>query len=140
MTEVSFYVLSPTEASARWPFVCQLVKKTYELGLSSLIYTRDRDSCQQLDHTLWQDPASFLPHAVLPCPANTPIQLGYGELSGELHQVLINVSDQVPTFFSRFERVAEVICNEPAILAASRERYKFYRDRGYNIQTHKLQR
>ena len=79
-----------------------------------------------------------MPHAINPCPASTPLQLGYDDLYGDHHQLLINVSDQIPNFFSRFERVAEVACQGPAILAASRERYKFYRERGYELQVHNL--
>ena len=139
MTRVDFYILASTEASTRWPFVCRLAEKAYGLGNQGLIYTADRESCEQLDQLLWQyQAASFMPHAINPCAASTPLQLGYGDLSGDHHQLLINISDQVPSFFSRFERVAEVVCQEPAILSASRERYKFYRERGYEIQVHNL--
>lgn len=139
MTRIDFYILSATEASARWPFVCRLAEKAYGLGNNGLIYTADQTSCEHVDQLLWQyQPASFMPHAINPCPAATPLQLGYGDLSGDHHQLLINISDSVPTFFSRFERVAEIVCQEPAILAASRERFRFYRERGYELQVHNL--
>jgi DNA polymerase-3 subunit chi len=39
-------------------------------------------------------------------------------------------------FFGRFERVAEPVDGDPAARAASRERYKLYRDRGYSPAKH----
>ena len=34
------------------------------------------------------------------------------------HDVLINLASEVPVFFSRFERVAEVIDKEPPVVAS----------------------
>ena len=52
---------------------------------------------------------------------------------------LINLSNEVPPFFSRFERLAEILDQEEPILLAGRKRYLFYRDRGYNLEYHQLQ-
>ena len=54
---------------------------------------------------------SFLPHAPAgptleePVP---PVLIGHGETPAGDSQVLINLTGEVPLFFSRFERVAEV--------------------------------
>jgi len=58
--------------------------------------------------------------------------------SGDEHDVLINLAPDVPVFFSRFERVAEPVDAEPPARAASRERFRFYRDRGYEPTVHRL--
>ena len=52
--------------------------------------------------------------------------------------VLINLSAEVPEFFSRYERVAEVVDADAARREQSRERYRFYRDRGYKLNTHQV--
>ena len=49
---------------------------------------------------------------------------------------LINLASGIPTFFGRFPRVAEVIVE--ANRAAGRERYRFYRDRGFPLFDHRL--
>jgi len=41
---------------------------------------------------------------------------------------------QAPAFFSRFERVAEVVTQEPDHLEALRAAWRFYKDRGYPLQ------
>jgi DNA polymerase-3 subunit chi len=51
--------------------------------------------------------------------------------------VLINLSDDVPAYFSRFERLLEII--DAAKPEPGRKRYQYYLDRGYPLQTHKIQ-
>ncbi|MES9977893.1 MAG: DNA polymerase III subunit chi, partial [Candidatus Thiodiazotropha sp. 6PLUC5] len=58
--------------------------------------------------------------------------------AGAEKDVLINLSQEVPNFFSRFERVAEVIDQEPPVVTAGRERFRFYRDRGYPLKKHDI--
>ena len=45
-------------------------------------------------------------------------------------------SEEVPYFFGRFDRVAEIIVQNQ--VSEGRIRYKFYRDRGYPLQHHQL--
>ena len=44
---------------------------------------------------------------------------------------------RVPAQFARFERLLEVVGNAHDELAAGRERYRFYRDRGYALNNYK---
>jgi DNA polymerase-3 subunit chi len=53
------------------------------------------------------------------------------------HRVLLNLGAAVPQQFARFERLLEVIGNAPEELASGRERYRFYRDRGYTLNNYK---
>ena len=50
--------------------------------------------------------------------------------------VLVNLHAEPPPFFSRFERLAEIVGVDG--LAAGRERFRFYRERGYEMRTHDL--
>ena len=65
----------------------------------------------------------------------SPIHLG---CDSPLHDsgLLINLATQVPSFFGRFDRVAEIIVGETK--DRGREHYKFYRDRGYPLHHHDL--
>ncbi len=54
--------------------------------------------------------------------------------------MLINLADEVPDFFSRFERVAELIDRDPAVRTAGRNRFRLYRDRGYTLNTHNIEK
>jgi DNA polymerase-3 subunit chi len=50
---------------------------------------------------------------------------------------LLNLAPAVPAQFARFERLLEVVGNSEDELVAGRERYRFYRDRGYPLNNHK---
>ena len=43
-----------------------------------------------------------------------------------------------PSFFSRFERVAEIVGIDDADVTAGRNRYRYYRERGYELRSHSL--
>ena len=64
--------------------------------------------------------------------------IGDNEPSAIHEDVLISLTAQVPEYFSRFQRVAEVVEVSEDTKQLARERFKFYRDRGYALQTHPL--
>jgi DNA polymerase-3 subunit chi len=81
----------------------------------------------------------FIPHCMADSPlaAGTPVVLTTALELAPHHAILINFSAAVPTQFARFERLLEVIGNQPDMLAAGRERYRYYRDRGYALNMYK---
>jgi len=44
----------------------------------------------------------------------------------------------MPSYFSRFRRVVEIVTRDSDDRALARDRFRFYRDRGYEITTHDL--
>jgi DNA polymerase-3 subunit chi len=44
----------------------------------------------------------------------------------------------MPSTFSRYQRLVEIVSSDEADRVQARDRYKFYRDRGYAIKTHDL--
>ena len=54
-------------------------------------------------------------------------------------EVLLNLRPEWPPFFGRFERLVEIVsAGDEDDKRLARERFKFYRDRGYEIRTHDL--
>jgi DNA polymerase-3 subunit chi len=53
-------------------------------------------------------------------------------------QVLVNLCPECPPVFSRFERLIEIVSLDEAERDLARARFRFYRDRGYDIHTHDL--
>ena len=49
----------------------------------------------------------------------------------DLDQVLINLALEAPAFFARFAQVYEPVDHDPAVIAAGRERFRFYRAQGF---------
>jgi len=94
-----------------------------------------------MDRLLWTfRDGSFIPHGLLgkADPEHTPVLIGHGEDAENEHDILINLSLQTPDFFSRFERVAEPIDQDAEIRKTGRTRYRFYKDRGYPLETHNI--
>lgn len=70
--------------------------------------------------------------------AETRVAIGYCHEPAGRRDVLINMSDTVPVFFSRFRRTLEVVGGSESARDTSRERYRFYKTRGYPLNHHNL--
>jgi len=139
MTEIDFYVLADAESRQRDLLACRVAEKAFELGHRMFIHTPGDDHAQHLDALLWIfRNGAFLPHALASDDPGAPIVIGSGEEPADTRHLLVNLAGTVPAFFSRFERVAEIVNEDPAVREAGRERFRFYRDRGYSLRTHKL--
>jgi|LNFM01.1.fsa_nt_gb DNA polymerase III subunit chi len=137
MTQIDFY----TQAADRLHTACRLVAKARSQGLRVTVYCPDRELAGKLDRMLWAVPATgFLPHCTPedPLAAVTPVLID-GSGDAHLHdELLINLHAQWPASFSRYRRLAEIVSTGDEDRAQARERYRFYRDRGYEIRTHDL--
>ena len=137
MTSIDFY----THVSDRFDVVAKLVAKAFAQHGSVRVLTGDAESTETLDRMLWIQPAiSFLPHCRIGSrlAAETPIWIDHLLEHQGPAAVLINLHDAPPPFFSRFERLAEIVGADEAGAAAARERVRFYRERGYELRTHNL--
>ena len=141
MTQVDFYILQNEQPGARPLFTCRLTEKAFKQGHRVYINTASGQQLQQLDELLWTfRDGSFLPHAVYDAGTSEtpPILLGHAVEPEGPTDVLVNLSSELPSFFSRFSRVAELVGGDADQLDAARERYRFYKDRGYTLNTHNL--
>jgi len=141
MTQVDFYILKDTQPQACSLFTCKLTEKAYKKGHQVFINTQSDQQLKQLDDLLWTfRDGSFLPHAVYTGAAADaqPILLGNAAAPETASDVLVNLSNDIPSFFSRFSRVAELVGGDEVQRATARERYRFYKDRGYTLSTHNI--
>jgi len=136
MTKVTFYKLLGDQNLAL-ALVCQLVQKSLKANQQVLCLVPDSLVAQQLDEKLWAfNGTSFLPHAQ--GVDQTPVAISCGLEPGEHHQVLINFQPQIPTWFSRFDRVIEIIYQQADYEQAKRDNFRFYKERGYQLDFHDL--
>jgi DNA polymerase-3 subunit chi len=139
MTRISFYVLKSIEPEQRQAFACRLAEKVYHQGQQVYIHTENAAQSAALNDALWAiRPDSFVPHEeIVPnADTNSPVLIGHNEATPpRLMDVLINLTDQQPLFFSQFERVAEIIDDNAPVKQAGRERFQFYKQRGYELDT-----
>ena len=145
MTRIDFYILE-NDSNGREQFACRVAEKAYRLGHGVYIHTADSQQASRLDTLLWTfKQGSFVPHGIegeSPDP-DAPVLIGQNiELDTSSHakgrEVLINLAQEIPLFFSAFKRVAEVVDQNSENKSKGRERFKFYRDRGYSMDTHQI--
>lgn len=142
MTRVDFYILPEHGTGAQQAFACRLLQKTLKLGHKAYIHCRHEQQARELDTLLWQfQPNSFLPHKLInEAGAACPVEIGFGDDPGAHDDLLINLSGAIPSFFSRFQRVSEIVTQDNEILQAGRNNYRFYQDRNYPLHRHDMRR
>ncbi len=137
MTQIDFYV----GAEDRLRTLSALASKALAKGLRVFVLTSDAASTERASRALWSYPAvGFLPH----CRSGdrlapvTPIILDH--VTEPLHheQLLVNLRDETPPLFSRFDRLVEIVGPNEEQRVLARTRFRFYRERGYEIRTHDL--
>ena len=139
MTRVDFYLLPDVDAAAKLRFACRLAAQAVGQGKRVHVRASDDDAAREIDALMWSYPEErFLPHELLGSEAETfaPVRISHEEPAPDSDEVLINVGADIPGFFARYERVAEVFTE--ADKAEGRQRYRTYRDRGYPLFHHQL--
>ena len=139
MTRIEFY----SNVADKQALLVSLVEKAMFKQRQVTVFAEDMESAVTVSDCLWQNqPASFLPHTlahhayadqspvIIACKKNAAGQLD--EVKQD--ELLINLTAQHPSFFSRFTHLVEIVGNEELDKSDARQRYKFYRDRGYEIQ------
>ncbi len=137
MTQIDFY----THVGNKLNVACRLAAKAHSQGLRVAVLCPDAATVQQFDRMLWSaSPLTFVPHcsASHPLAARTPIVIDHEGIEPPHDEVLLNLRDEWPPVFSRFQRLIEIVSQDDADRASARARFKFYRDRGYEIRSHDL--
>jgi len=139
VTRIDFYQVD----GAALLFACRLIDKVYHTGQQIHVHTTNADQSSELDALIWSFRDNrFIPHACYDLEGkvdeSVAVQISHGHEPKLHREVLINLSGQVPDFFSRFERVAEVVPLDENSRSAARNNYQFYRDRGYPLAYHDM--
>ena len=137
MTRIDFYF----EAADKLQVACRLSAKAVQQKLRVLIYACDEAQAQRIDKLLWTWQATgFLPHCMArsPLAAQTPVLITHEPDDTPHDEVLLNLHFEWPPAFSRFQRLVEIVGRDDEDREAARARFRFYRDRGYEIVKHDL--
>ena len=138
MTRVDFYLLSGGNAVIA--AACRLCEKAASAGHRLYVRAPDPAVAEDMDGALWSfRQGGFVAHerhtgAEIEAP-QPPVLIGAVEPPVSHRGILINLGQDVPPWFSSFERVLEVVAEEAALRESSRERFRFYRERGYELKT-----
>jgi DNA polymerase III subunit chi len=137
MTRIDFY----HSAEDKLEVACRLSAKAAQQKLRVLIFAPDELLAQTIDKLLWTWQATgFLPHCMAHSPhaAETPVLITRDPEEVPHDDVLLNLHQEWPPSFARFKRLVEIVGRDDLDRQSARARFKFYRDRGYEIQNHDL--
>ena len=133
MTEVKFFF----NVDSRLGFACRLSKAAMDQGKKLIVYAPDEARASEFDRLLWSYAQhSFVPHvrADHTLAKMTPIVIANANSDLPHHDALLNLDDEPPPYFTRFEFLREVVSTDGDDRAKARERLKFYKSRGFTIQ------
>jgi DNA polymerase III subunit chi len=143
MTRIDFYFNVADKQQMLFDVVQTALAKRRQVMLLAV----DENMANEVSMTLWQNkPESFLPNVKLNHlhASATPVVIGLqgSDLKSDAVQfntvqddMLINLTATEPSFFSRFTQLVELVGNDEQDKKAARARFKFYRDRGYEIKS-----
>lgn len=137
VTRITFYFNAPDKLDV----ARKLAAKVFQGGQHALVYTADPARAQAADQSFWTaQQLSFLPHVRCdhPLAPETPILIGGDPDKLRKAEVLINLDREPPAFFGRFDRLLEIVTSDPADRERARERFRYFKERGYALDTHDL--
>ena len=148
MTRIDFAFGAPD----RLRMACQVVRKRVLAGQRLVVYCKDGSRLAAFDRMLWAfDDTAFVPHVLAndPLAPETPVVLTAEEplqalqAAGQPDQPqpwLLNLDDDCPPGFDAFERLLEIVSDDPDDKQAARQRWRTYQTAGHAPQSHDLSR
>jgi DNA polymerase-3 subunit chi len=134
MTRVEFFF----NVDDKLAKTAELCEKAVNKGRQLMIFTQGEAVNNALQQILWQQSAtSFLASAKADEAISESSAIVLTDNGDNLvhDDILINLQAEHPPFFSRFRYLVELVGNDEADKAAARTRFRFYRDRGYEIKS-----
>lgn len=142
MKHVKFYLLSQAASGnlcASEAMACELSTQAWKLGKKVLIACETEQQALNIDEALWaRDPDSFVPHNLSGEVTQyaTPIEISWSDKrNAQRRDLLISLQKNLPNFIHSFNQVIDFVPVDEVEKAQARERYKQYRQLGWQIET-----
>lgn len=135
--QIDFYVIENGSRLQALRELCILLEKSYSEHQSVYIHVPTTSDADMLDKLMWtyrED--NFLAHNLV-SEGDAPIQIGIEPPATPVH-TLVNLTDTIPAFYTQFQRVIEMVYQDPTVQNAGRERFRQYREHGQTLQTYKM--
>lgn len=154
MKQVDFYLISNRVTDARYKLASRLSNKLQRMQQSCLIITDNEAATAELDRVMWSfSDSSFLAHdsvtdltqsLVTDAAPESLVHIGDHNSVTPLalereHDVLINLSSDIPMFNHHFTRIAEIVEADDDSKASARKRYKSYQGEGFELKMHNIE-
>jgi DNA polymerase-3 subunit chi len=146
MKQVDFYLISNRVNDAKYKLASRLANKLQRIKQSCLIITDNAEATTELDRVMWSfSDSSFLVHDLTSdTKPQSLLQIGERNSITPLvlereHDVLINLSSDIPLFNHNFSRIAEIVEADDDSKASARTRYKTYQGKGFELKMHDIE-
>ena len=140
MPRADFYLIAkPRFRAEPLRLVCELARKAHDAGIWTLILARDAQQAEMLDDLLWDmGDDAYIPHQVAGDEEDelTPVLIAPPEIDAPLRAIVINLRDNAVV--GTVERVLEVVPADESARAPLRERWKQYKARGFELNSHDM--
>ena len=138
MTRIDFYL----NADSKLQVACKITAKAVRQRMRVLILAPDEGVARAIDRLMWTIPTTgFLPHCMATnlLANETPVLIACSHDAPTHDELLINLGAEPPPLFSRFQRLIELVSvDDDEDKLAARQRFRFYKDRGYKLSHHDL--
>ena len=138
---IDLYFLEANATDGRLRLACKIIDLAYRSGHSVFLRTRDDQESDLLDDLLWTfSQSSFIPHVRNNDNSDltAPLRIGHHPPQSGSAEVVVSVADQPVEDYSNFVRIAEVVGFDEIDKQSGRSRFKFYRDQGLELETHRI--
>lgn len=136
MKQAQFYVLNKDNINE---LASDLAAQAWRLGKRVLIACETEQQAFEIDELLWaRDPDSFVPHNLSGEATQypTPIEISWkGKRNAQRRDLLITLQTTIPDYIASFNQIIEFVPMEETAKATARERYKQYRQMGWQLST-----
>ena len=137
MTRIDFYTNVLDKNAQLLSLLNPALEKRHQVTLMA----ENEEDANSWSNSIWQtSQVDFLPNvlATNALADQTQIVIDWQEKNLNQDDILINLTQRQLVCFSRFRQMIELVGCDKAEKVAARSRFKFYRDRGYDIKHHEL--
>ncbi|MGF1754714.1 DNA polymerase III subunit chi [Vibrio makurazakiensis] len=147
MQTATFYIVNQDSPQSKQDgfdqYVLFLTRHFAQQGAKVFLNCNDKAHAESIAEYFWQvDPKDFVAHNLVGegPKYSTSIEIGYeGVKPNWNRQLVINLADNHTTFANAFTQVIDFVPCEEKAKQLARERYKIYRQAGYQLQTIEIQ-
>jgi DNA polymerase III subunit chi len=136
MTDVAFHFNVPDKPV----YLCRLLRKVSNAGMRAMVLA-PQPLARELDQVLWTfSQEDFISHVMntddIALQKRSAVVLASEECDAGLREVLINCLQGVPSGFTNFEKVVEIVGTDDDDRAWARQRWKYYTQQGFALIRH----
>ncbi|KHD23714.1 DNA polymerase III subunit chi [Vibrio caribbeanicus] len=143
MANATFYIIKPdspqSNAVGFGDYVLFLARHFASQGAKVYLNCHDKSHAEQIAETFWQaEHHHFIAHNLVGegPKYGTKVEIGYQAVKPSWNrQIVINLAENETTFANKFAEVVDFVPCEEKAKQLARERYKIYRQAGYQLQT-----